>query len=357
MPFSKRVKRELLEKCLRLCCVCLDHCATDIEICHIIDESQDGPSTPANGIPACYKCHARIGHYRKTHPRGNRYSPEELRNLRKRVFDLVESGALHAIIVAARIRDRGGLKITEDDLKPPPLLPEAKALYKAVIAGNCDAITSGKLGMLDGLQRSLLIDRLIGEAAMPSVVETLLAISSAEVLSPMERKLVVSRTARKIAFSGSHMATAVLLRDITPKAFARLPEKTRIAIIETAVAAIEADQFGVVNELVPGLERLIDAVPDALRQSLISALIAHTRSSARQGAPAAKRILDKLDAEMCAAAAIAVNREVLFWRGDEEAVKKLVKRIQQLSPDSLNDMHEDYLAMTRREFRDKYDDE
>jgi hypothetical protein len=70
--------------CDRHCCMCKKTCATDIEIAHI---DRRGGNDIENGIPLCYDCHAKIGHYNREHPRGNKYKPDELKARREQIYE------------------------------------------------------------------------------------------------------------------------------------------------------------------------------------------------------------------------------------------------------------------------------
>lgn len=94
MAWPRKVKVNLLVRCGRHCCICRKFCATKIEIHHIIPESEGGATAEDNGIPVCFDCHADIKHYNDKHPRGTKFSPEELRRHRERLFNLVKAGRM-----------------------------------------------------------------------------------------------------------------------------------------------------------------------------------------------------------------------------------------------------------------------
>ncbi|MBI2908122.1 MAG: HNH endonuclease [Chloroflexi bacterium] len=94
MPFSPATKARLFIRCNRLCCLCGKQCGTNIEAAHIIPEAQGGTNDKSNAIPLCFDCHQEIGAYDSSHPRGNSFTPAELRARRDRVYKLVESGLL-----------------------------------------------------------------------------------------------------------------------------------------------------------------------------------------------------------------------------------------------------------------------
>jgi hypothetical protein len=96
MGFSQPIKTKVLIRCNRVCCLCRKHCGTNIEVAHVIAESQGGPNNEYNAIPLCFDCHQEIGAYDPVHPRGNRFTEVELRARQDEVYALVESGFLPA---------------------------------------------------------------------------------------------------------------------------------------------------------------------------------------------------------------------------------------------------------------------
>ncbi len=79
---------------MRQCCFCREQCGTNIEAAHIIDEAAGGSSDEDNGIPVCFDCHQEIGAYRDSHPKGNKFRPEELKQRREMVYEFVATGKL-----------------------------------------------------------------------------------------------------------------------------------------------------------------------------------------------------------------------------------------------------------------------
>ncbi len=92
MGFSKEIKEQVFVASARRCCICKEFLGRNIEIHHIIQASEGGEDTYENAIPLCFDCHANAGHYNLKHPRGSKFSPEELRKHRDLWYKLVESG-------------------------------------------------------------------------------------------------------------------------------------------------------------------------------------------------------------------------------------------------------------------------
>jgi len=63
-----------------------------MECHHIVQPKDGGVDTFENCIPLCFDCHAEVGHYNKEHPKGTKFTPEELRQHRDRWFKKIEAG-------------------------------------------------------------------------------------------------------------------------------------------------------------------------------------------------------------------------------------------------------------------------
>lgn len=61
-----------------------------MEIHHIHPKGKGGEDTFENAIPLCFDCHCDAGHYNSKHPKGIKFSPEELRKHKERWFQKVE---------------------------------------------------------------------------------------------------------------------------------------------------------------------------------------------------------------------------------------------------------------------------
>jgi hypothetical protein len=82
MPFSQDVKAQALIASGRCCCICHKFCGVRIECHHIVPEVQHGSNELENCIALCFDCHAEVEHYNAQHPKGNKFTPDELRGHR-----------------------------------------------------------------------------------------------------------------------------------------------------------------------------------------------------------------------------------------------------------------------------------
>ena len=95
MPWSEKIKVDALVACQRSCCVCHVFCGTKMELHHIVPEAKGGESTLENCIPLCFNCHAEVEHYNPAHPKGTKFSPEELKKHRDTWFKRVTETGSH----------------------------------------------------------------------------------------------------------------------------------------------------------------------------------------------------------------------------------------------------------------------
>lgn len=92
MGFSRTVREDVLVRSARRCCLCGRFKGLGIEIHHIIAAAAGGDDTLGNAIALCYDCHHDAGHYNDDHPRGSKFSPNELRRHRDRHWANVAAG-------------------------------------------------------------------------------------------------------------------------------------------------------------------------------------------------------------------------------------------------------------------------
>lgn len=91
MSFPESVAIEALTLCGRCCCICHKFCGTKIELHHIEQKAYGGDDTLENCIPLCFDCHSEMGKTDPKHPKGKRYSTEELKRHRDNWYKKVNS--------------------------------------------------------------------------------------------------------------------------------------------------------------------------------------------------------------------------------------------------------------------------
>jgi len=115
VPFNRNDVANLLAECHRRCCICHRFCGTKMETDHVVPSAEDGADDIENAIPVCFECHAEIHTYNDAHPRGRKFTPDELR---KHKTQWLETCREHpeVLIAAHRDRDVGPLQALVDEL-------------------------------------------------------------------------------------------------------------------------------------------------------------------------------------------------------------------------------------------------
>lgn len=98
MPFSKEIKENALIASARHCCVCHRYRGLKIEVHHIDQESEGGENSFDNAIALCFDCHTDAGHYNDNHPRGTKFSPNELRKARDEWYKIIHSNDINPAV-------------------------------------------------------------------------------------------------------------------------------------------------------------------------------------------------------------------------------------------------------------------
>lgn len=91
MAFNRNKVAELLARCRRRCCICHRFCGVKIETDHIEPKANEGEDDIENAIPVCFDCHAEIHSYNDQHPRGRKFTTDELRQHKKQWLEVCDT--------------------------------------------------------------------------------------------------------------------------------------------------------------------------------------------------------------------------------------------------------------------------
>ncbi|HAT7728841.1 TPA: HNH endonuclease [Enterobacter cloacae] len=91
MSIPDSIAAKILVKSARHCCICRRFSPLQIQIHHIVEQSEGGSNDEDNLIPICILCHSSI-HTKMQMTKG--FSREELKGHRDAVYDMVEKGKL-----------------------------------------------------------------------------------------------------------------------------------------------------------------------------------------------------------------------------------------------------------------------
>lgn len=78
MSFSNQIANQVLVDTGRSCAICHKFCGVKIELHHIKQKADGGEDTYENCIPLCLDCHAEVKAYDPHHPKGRKYTENEL---------------------------------------------------------------------------------------------------------------------------------------------------------------------------------------------------------------------------------------------------------------------------------------
>lgn len=153
--FNRDEVAALLVLCHRRCCVCHRFCGTKIETDHIVPAAESQDHSIENAIPVCFDCHAEIHAYNPKHPRGRRFTPEELRKHKEQWLHICETRP-EIFVEANRNVDIGPLQGMLDELEHNLVISQELIgfLFKDEQLGR--AIREGVLATLDENLRQVI---------------------------------------------------------------------------------------------------------------------------------------------------------------------------------------------------------
>jgi len=337
MPFPAAVKARIFVRCARICCLCFKQCGTRIEAAHIVAEANDGTSDDENAIPLCFDCHEEIGSYNLRHPKGNKFTAEELVQRRDVLYQLVEKGVIQAQIVAHRPgviqQSQGSSSATHSAEQAASAVPYiATKDAEAVLAEALSPIATietfpRKLQLLSERDRAYVLDQLVQWFRKGAGAEALMNLIGKD--SDANQSLILlEQIVRQATLAGTAEARAKLMQLVPLNLFMQVNEGLRQTFFEDAVAIMERDQYIEVNLLTPAITKVQGALPPEIRHSYIKALISQAKSGAWQGAPAARAALSTLPEELAAVAFELLDGRTLYWEWQNPWVKQFLKQHQ-----------------------------
>lgn len=102
MAFPRDVAEKALVACGRCCCLCHQFCGLKMELHHILEKADGGDDSFENCIPLCFDCHADQRSYDSKHPKGRKYTREELRSHRDRWYQQAHGTTASAAAAEAK---------------------------------------------------------------------------------------------------------------------------------------------------------------------------------------------------------------------------------------------------------------
>ena len=359
MPFDQDTKARMFIRSGRLCCLCLKQCGTNIEAAHIVAEAAGGSNDEDNGIPLCFDCHQETGAYDNKHPKGNKFTVQELKARRNRLYQLVESGALYAQIIAGQHAKGAGQPVELPSAAPVQVDPSRHARVFATTlrdtGGQVDAVGT-KLALFGDFDRAFILDSLLDEASQaPAAVAALGTIARSGALTPDEIRILAEQLVRSLALLGTLPARVELLRSFPQSALSSADEVIRRPLAEELISIVHRDQYGEVNDLVPVLVQRADFIPPDLYPAYVRALVDQAESASYRGAPAARSALRNMPPDIARAglASLTAN-DLLFSSFRTEQARQFISRYEYLAEGNQHQMLRDFLDVAKEEFAKRY---
>lgn len=141
--FNRDEVTALLVRCHRRCCICHRFCGTKIETDHIVQAAESQDHSIGNAIVVCFDCHAEIHAYNPKHPRGRKFTPEELRMHKEQWLHICETRP-EIFVEASRNVDIGPLQGLLEELE-----------HNLVISENFSGYTLGFLFREEQITRAI----------------------------------------------------------------------------------------------------------------------------------------------------------------------------------------------------------
>lgn len=114
--FDRKAVAGLLVSGHRRCCICHRFCGTKMETDHIVPAADSNDHSIDNAIPVCFDCHAEIHAYNPRHPRGRKFTAEELRGHKDNWLRICANQP-EALLLASREVDSGPINGMLDELE------------------------------------------------------------------------------------------------------------------------------------------------------------------------------------------------------------------------------------------------
>ena len=140
MGFTKDIRTMALVASARHCCVCHRRKGVKVEVHHIIPEATSHDNSLDNAISLCFDCHCDAGHYNSRHPRGTKFSPEELKRHREEWYRIVKENQIPSSENHDLVRFRYHL------IKSFQILSEIQKGKFSKIWGNAPLYMTGEIG-------------------------------------------------------------------------------------------------------------------------------------------------------------------------------------------------------------------
>jgi hypothetical protein len=243
---------------------------------------------------------------------------------------------------------------------PPPSevpAPEAKYLLQQTLDGSELSRVARKIKLLHPADQQWLMSELVRQArgrSAPDVVEVFGA--ACEFFEPEALANMVNELVRRIAIAENPQLKALLLDAVPARYLRKATREIRDEFFSEVIGIIFGDQYDDVNSITAPLVKAQEAIPKKLQPDYVLALLAQADSKSFSGSLAARAGLKDLPEEIARSGLSKLDTSYLCSHGNKKHVRDFVARHRELAAPSRKALLRDYLAMSFREFRIKYDD-
>ena len=158
MGFDRKEVSSLLARCHRRCCICHRFCGVKMETDHIVPRDDGGVDEIENAIPVCLECHAEIHCYNDKHPRGRKFTADELREHKKQWLSICETKP-DVLVSQPREDSVGPLSSLIDELEYNLSACQSEFRGAALRDGQFEkAIEAGAISVVDESLKSALYE-------------------------------------------------------------------------------------------------------------------------------------------------------------------------------------------------------
>ncbi|MFC4096741.1 HNH endonuclease [Euzebyella saccharophila] len=172
MGFPPKIKVQALVASARHCCACHKAARRKIEVHHIVPYAISKDNSFENAIPLCYDCHDQASHYNNNEPKGNKYSPQELRKHRDNWYKIVSAGKVKYF------------DVEEYNKRHLPVFQEMNKVvergYSYLLSNDLISFNQSEEKEIDRVFNNLILNRFSLIKGNPAIGKTVFAIKIAE---------------------------------------------------------------------------------------------------------------------------------------------------------------------------------
>lgn len=363
MPFPSAVKARIFVRCARICCLCFKQTGARIEAAHIIAEADGGSNEDENAIPLCFDCHEEIGSYNPHHPKGNKFTPEELVQRRDALYQLVERGIIQAQIIATRLGllpqisgNQSVIQSIERETSAPSYVPskDAQTILSDTLKlpGRVETFPR-KLSLLSRADRAFVLEYLVDNFDQRSAAEALMNVVGSDLASD-ESLILLEKVIRQATLKADSETLAMILELAPLDRMLQVDEGLREILFLDIISIMNHDQYEEVNRITPSVVRVQSALPKQVRASYVNALLKQADSGAWKGAPAARAALSTLPSELLDEAFSLVDEKMLWSNWQNKPLRTFLENCRSSWPVNRRFLFDDFFSLKMFDFADKY---